>query len=289
MKNLRKIFIALVGVLTMASCGEEIDTVAEVQDTAGLLVSISQSSGAFLGSPQAGMEISEAPVSISEANLDYVITLTSGDMSNIEKLEIVKFFNGDLETSGEAAASTVAETTTLPFTATISSVDEFLAGSGLSESDLRIGDSFTFRLKVHQKDGDVYFYNGSMGRLTLALNCSYDLTGSYTMTNTVCASSVTVAISQNPDGSWYAETADGGLLQFCSTNSTLQNEGSFNVGCGGIVTSFADGDPTFCGGYGIGCIEGGSWDQDSGILILENSNAFFSWAGATYTSTYTRM
>lgn len=289
MKNLRKMFFAIVGVLTIVSCGEDIDTVAEIKDNAGLLVNISQSKGSFLGSPMAGMEIEEAPVSVSEASLNYVITMTAGDMSNIEKFEIVKFFNGDLETTGEATGSVVAETTTLPYTATIASVDDFLSGTGLSESDLRIGDSFTFRLKVHQKDGDSYYYNGSMGRLTLTLNCSYDLTGTYIMTNSVCASSVTVAISQNPDGSWYAETADGGLLQFCSTNSTLQNEGSFNVGCGGIVTPFDDGAPTFCDGYGIGCIEGGSWDQDAGILILENSNDFFTWAASNYTSTYTRQ
>jgi len=99
----------------------------------------------------------------------------------------------------------------------------------------------------------------------------------------------TVNITQNPDGTWYLETADGGLLQFCSENTTLPNPGSFIVECGGIVSPHPTNGVDYCFDFDIGCITGGSWDQNTGILILENSNGFFEWAPSNYTSTYVRQ
>jgi hypothetical protein len=291
MKKIKNIILAMVGLLTIASCGTDADTVAEVKGEAGFTINVTQSSsGALLGSPESGVEIEDASVAFSDASLNLMITSVSGSLEDVEKIEIVKFFNGDLETSGDSAGSVVAETTSLPFTFSYSTISEFLEGTGVSESDLRIGDYFTFRVRVVKKDGEVYYFNSGMGRFQLTINCSYDLNGTYTMTNSVCSASVTVAISQNSDGTWYAETADGGLLQFCSTNTTIQNDGSFAVGCGGVVTAI-EGGPAYCegGGYGIGCITGGTWDQENGVLNLEHSDVFFSWSGGTYTSTYVRQ
>ena len=279
MKNLKYIALSIFSLVLLFGCETDEETVAKVADENGVLINVSaQSSGAFLGSPEQGMDIPVAPVTVSDASLNLVVTQVSGSLSNITKLEVVKSINGGPEVF-------VAESTSLPFTVELNSVDEFLSGLGMSESDLRIGDELVFKVKAHQTDGDVYYYNTSMGVFKLVLNCSYDLTGTYTMTNSVCASVVTVQISQNADGTWFATQADGGLLQFCSTNSTLTNEGSFAVSCGGIVLPSAD--VRFCGGYGIGCIQGGTWDGNT--LILQNGNDFFSWADSSYTSTYVRQ
>lgn len=279
MKNLKNIALAVFSLVLLFSCGTDEKTVAKVADENGVLINVSsQSSGAFLGSPEQGVDIPMAPVTVSDAFLNLVVAQVSGSLSNISKMEVVKSLNGGPEVS-------VAESSTLPFTVELTSIEDFLSGLGMGESDLRIGDELVFKVKAHQTDGDVFYYNDAMGVFKLVLNCSYDLTGTYTMTNTVCASVVTVNITQNADGTWYVDQADGGLLQFCSSNTTLTNQGSFAVSCGGVV--LPSSDVRFCGGYGIGCIQGGTWDGNT--LILQNGNDFFSWADSSYTSTYVRQ
>ena len=122
--------------------------------------------------------------------------------------------------------------------------------------------------------------------VTISYICFADLTGTYTMTNSVCGAEVTdVTITPNEDGGWYLSTADGGLLQYCSSNTGLQNDGVIIEVCGDILPS---DDLSFCPGYGIGCITGGSWDAETGTLTLEHTNAFFGFANANYSSTYVR-
>lgn len=287
MKNIKYLLTMFFALTLLVGCEDETqpENDPNVLDEAGLLIDISSSGGALLGSPDSSLPIPEAPVTFSDVLLNFDMKQLSGSLDNVSKLEIVKIYNGDAN-QGKPEIS-VAETSTLPFSFSYTTIEEFVAGTGMDVDDLRIGDSFTFRVKVHKTDGNVYYYSKGMGRVSLTVNCSYDLSGMYTMTNSVCASSQTVQISQNPDGTWNLATADGGLLQFCSTNSTLVNTGSIAVGCGGVVTEAQS--PTYCGSNGIGCIVGGSWDQDAGILILNNTNSFFTWAPAEYTSTYTRQ
>lgn len=290
MKNLLYIALVMLSILGFTACNADadVDVVAPVAGEAGIIVNVStNSSGALLGSPEAGEDLADAEITFSDDYLNLVVTQTSGnfDVGNVNRIEIYKSLNG-----GEQVK--VGETTALPYTLTYSTIDEFVEGLGVQPSDLRIGDVFAFIVKVVKNDGSVYTYSASMGRFSLTINCSYDLTGTYTMTNNVCDNPQTVTISQNSDGTWYASTADGGLLQFCSSNTSLQNDGSFAVGCGGVVdASGTDGGPSYCagGGYGIGCIEGGTWDQEAGVLELNHSNAFFTWAAAEYTSKYVRQ
>ncbi|MBP1839008.1 hypothetical protein [Formosa algae] len=285
MKNLLYICFVMLSVLSFTSCQEtDTDTVVETEGEAGVLVNVSNySSGALLGSPESGKELDEASIEFSESYLTLVVTKQSGDFSQgVESIQAYKSLNG-----GEEIL--IGSSESLPFSVEYTTIEEFVDGTGLDVADLRIGDSFSFIIKVVKTDGSVYTYNTSMGRFLLAINCSYDLNGTYTMTNSVCGSEVEVEISQNSDGTWYASTADGGLLQYCTTNTTLQNFGSFAVSCGGIVdASTTAGGPDYCegGDYGIGCITGGTWDQETGILQMTHNDAFFG-VGA-YTSTYVR-
>jgi hypothetical protein len=284
-KYITKIML-LALIVSIFSC--ESDEEAEIlqnDDQAGVLINISNSSGAVLGSPESGVPIEDASVTLTEVMLDFNMSYVSGSMDGVSKFEVVKFYNGDVNQG--IPETIVAESTSLPFSFSLNTIDEFLVGTGVTEDELRIGDTFTFRVKIYQTDGDVYYYNNPMGRFSLTVNCASDLTGTYIMTNSVCASSVSVQISQNSDGSWLLSTADGGLLQFCSTNSSLVNVGSISIGCGGVVSQAVP--PAYCDGYGIGCIVGGTWDQNAGILVLDNTNGFFTWAPAEYTSTYVRQ
>lgn len=291
MKKLKYLFLGLSALTAFTACNSEAQDEAEVfegRGTAGILINVSQnSSGALLGSPEAGVDLADAQIAFSADYLDFVITSVSGDFDSgdVDRLEIYKSYNG-----GEQIL--VGETTELPYSFSYESIDGFVEGTGLTADQLRIGDVFTFAVKVVKNNGAVYSYGPDMGRFSLTINCSYDLAGTYLMSNDVCNNPQTVTISQNSDGTWYASTADGGLLQFCSSNTGLQNDGSFAVGCGGVVDATATaGGPAYCsgGGYGIGCIAGGTWDQEAGILKLDHTNAFFTWASGEYTSTYVRQ
>ncbi|PWI30992.1 hypothetical protein DI383_06035 [Flavobacteriaceae bacterium LYZ1037] len=291
-KYFTKIMILALLVSVFSCDTDDESEVLNDKDTAGVLISVSTSSGALLGSPESGVPIEDATVTFTEVGMTFNLLQTSGSMDGVSKLEVVKIYNGDLN-QGKTEV-TVAETTTLPYTFSLTTIDEFLAGSGVTEDQLRIGDNFVFRVKIHQTDGDVYYYHNPMGRYALTVNCASDLNGIYTVTNSVCGPGTTnggippVAITQNSDGTWYAETADGGLLQFCTSNN-IPNPGSFAIGCGGVVdASGTSGGPDYCtySGGAIGCITGGSWNQDTGVLQLEHQDDFFG-VGA-YTSTYVR-
>ena len=125
---------------------------------------------------------------------------------------------------------------------------------------------------------------GDSQLITVSYSCFADLSGTYTMTNSVCDPQVEgITIEANDEGGWYLSTADGGLLQYCSGNTGLQNDGNIIVVCGEVKPS---SDLSFCDGYGIGCITGGTWDPDTGTLTIKHNDSFFG-VGA-YTSTYVR-
>lgn len=137
--------------------------------------------------------------------------------------------------------------------------------------------------------GDNLVVSGNKSQITLEISysCFADLTGTYTMTNDSkrnCRLPVDVTISANSEGGWYLSTADGGLLQYCSGNDLL-NDGNIFVVCGEVIPS---DDVAFCGSNGIGCITGGTWDAETGVLILENNNTFFAGL-SDYKSTYVRQ
>ncbi|MBC9797637.1 hypothetical protein [Sinomicrobium weinanense] len=280
MKNIKFLIYTILALSITVSCiDDDNDELTGDAIMGGIMIDIkSDSEGKFLGTPESGVDLEDASVSISEASLHLVINETSGSFDDVEKLEVVKSFNGGEEIP-------IAETSSLPYTVDLSSIDDFLSGTGIAESDLRIGDQLSLIIKVYKTDGNVLYYTSSIGTFNLTLNCSYDLAGTYTMSNTICDNPQTVTISLNADGTWYASTADGGLLQFCTSNTSLQNDGNFSVICEGIVPP--SDDVAYCPDFGIGCITGGSWDQENGILILEHNDDYFD--NGAYTSTYVRQ
>ncbi|MFD2543560.1 hypothetical protein ACFSSB_14605 [Lacinutrix gracilariae] len=173
MKNLKNIFLAFAALFSIVACETDADTVAEIADEAGLLVDVTATSNSsILGSPEAGVPLEDALVTITNAYLDMTVSQTAGTTDQLEKIEIVKSFNGGTEIS-------LAETTSLPYNLVISDLTSLLSGTGVVEADLRIGDVLSFRTKVYKTDGSVYYYNSSMGDYSLVVNCSSDLAGTY--------------------------------------------------------------------------------------------------------------
>ncbi|WP_396603127.1 hypothetical protein [Algibacter sp. R77976] len=178
MKNLRKIFLALAAIVAFASCETDADTVAEIKDEAGLLVNVSATSNSsILGNPAPGVDLADAEVTVTNAYLNMTVSKTAGSISSLQKIEIVKSFNGGEEIS-------LGESTSLPYTLEVGTLDELLAGTGVAATDLRIGDVLDFKTKVYKTDGSVYYFNASMGNYSLVINCASNLAGSYTINYT---------------------------------------------------------------------------------------------------------
>ncbi len=280
MKRIKLLWLILICVSLLTGCdSEEEAQVLQERDTAGVLIDIS-GSGGVQGIPQTPENLENSVVDFNVNTIEMNVEKISGTETEISKFEIVKQFNGGAEISMGSFES-------VPFTFSLTSLSEFVEETGVSAEELRIGDVFTFTVKVHQIDGDVYQYSNQSFNLTV--NCFADLSGAYTVSNSVCGAGSTgtiptINISQTPDGNWYLETADGGLLQYCTSNTALVNDGTISVVCGEVLPTSS---LAFCPDYGIGCITGGTWDQESGILELELNDDFFG--NGEYTATYIRQ
>lgn len=279
MKKINILLASLfVASLTIGCNDEDEAEVFQNRVIAGVSISI-DGEGSLQGVPANPDDLGNSTVDFSVSTLNmHVEKANVEDESTISGYEVIKQFNGGEEIS-------VATYESLPFDVNLTELSQFTEGTGVSANNLRIGDVFKFAVKVHHDNGESYLYNDQA--FNLQVNCFADLSGTYTVTNSYCGGGSTgtipsVKITKTPDGNWTLETADGGLLQYCTQNTTLTNAGTISVVCGEV-----SGTTDFCGSNGIGCIVGGSWDQETGVLTLELDDTFFGIGG--YTATYTRQ
>lgn len=188
MKNLKKLFLLLFATAFVVSC----DNTTLIDDSEDLLTGGAQSAtmvklsgattGKLLGVPSS-LEFDTATVSFAEFELNMEVLFDNGG-AGVASYEIVKSLNGGTEI-------TVASSATLPLTLEYSTLDEYLDGLGVSESDLRIGDVVNFRTKMIKDDGTALYAAGN-GSLNITVNCSSDLAYTYEVAvNYVRASSGT--------------------------------------------------------------------------------------------------
>lgn len=148
-------------------------------------------------------------------------------------------------------------------------------------------------LNIDQVSGaDNIEKNGRLSSIEVGFNylCPHDIEGSYRVENSYCSETPsgepavhTIEITLNDDLTWHLPTADGGFLQYCTRNSSLQNSGDIFVVCGKVLpTKNLD-----YGSLGIGVILGGSWDEVNKVLTLEHDETYFG--AGKYTSTYTKI
>ena len=166
------LILSLIVIAFTFSCDSDTDNIMAIADEGGLVMNTNSSDGALLGIPNDASDLENSEVSLGSTFLDFNALFNVGSEAGIAKYEIVKTYNG-----GEEIL--VGEFTNLPLNLTYSSVDEFVEGTNLTASDLRIGDVFTFIVKVYQTDGDIYNYGPSMGQYSVTVNCSSDLEGDY--------------------------------------------------------------------------------------------------------------
>jgi len=182
MKNIYKI-VTLLMIISLVSCKQDYDDhmTGDASEGGAIIEILSSSNGKLLGIPQ-GSDLGTSALNITDADLDVTYALKFGGQ-DIEKYEVIKSFNG-------GSSSVVASSTSLPIHIQYTSLTEFLDGTGVTDSnDLRVGDTFEFKLKLYNKDGKQYY--PANGNYSLVVSCSSDLAYTYAVT-TVSASGNTL-------------------------------------------------------------------------------------------------
>ncbi|MFV0572704.1 MAG: hypothetical protein ACK5M1_09780 [Xanthomarina gelatinilytica] len=217
MKTLKINILAILGLLLVTGCSKDIedyDTVAEIHDEAGATVQVSTTSNSsILGNPEPGIPLDEALVTVTNAYLDLTVRLTTGNLDQIEKIEIVKSFTRSIEGDEINTDEIVlASTTTLPYNLVVGDIEDLVSGIGVNSDELKIGDVFTFRTKVTQTDGNIYYYNSGMGTTSLIVNCASDLAGVYTnpyLPQAVVCNGPTATVTEVSPGRYWVSSMTG--------------------------------------------------------------------------------
>ena len=178
MKKLLKITSVLaIFALIFASCQTtEEDDPAAYPLEGGAYIKLS-GDGKLLGTPNDPTDLDNSLVTLTDAQAELMLTVdvpVGNSTQGVQSYELTKTFNG--------VETVVAQSATLPFTLTYSTVAEFLAGTGAVESDLRIGDQFIFNVRNILTDGSVT-QAGAAGTFIITVNCLSDLAGTYTSSN----------------------------------------------------------------------------------------------------------
>lgn len=166
-------------VTLFVGCDTDPDNNAPVADEAGIVINVEDSSGKVLGTPLDASDLENSEIAFDDADveLDFWSLLSLGSYDNVSSLEILKTLNDGPEVI-------VGSSSTLPFNLVYTSIDEYVSGLGISASDLRVGDQFTFKVKLYQADGDVYYFAPGMGSFSVTVNCASNLVGMYDVTTT---------------------------------------------------------------------------------------------------------
>lgn len=175
MKKMKK-FLGLLTITLLAfSCNTDDTEAINVSQTAGLIINIDETSGKILGTPEAGVSLDDATITFSDVDLDFDAQLQTGTQTDVSKYELVKTFN-------DGAEVIVAETTSLPFNLSYTTIEDYLSGFSIAQEDIRIGDEFTFKVKLYKTDGSVLYFGDAIASYTVIVNCASNLAGFYNVT-----------------------------------------------------------------------------------------------------------
>lgn len=129
--------------------------------------------------------------------------------------------------------------------------------------------------------------NKSQVVINISYSCFADLAGTYSVTNDFCnPTGRTIDIEGNADGSWSLESGDGLWLDTCTGNAGNPNAGSIFVICGEVEVAIPNEN---CAAQDIACLVDGTWDADTGTLILNIQDNFFSGGPFDIVATYVRQ
>jgi hypothetical protein len=223
--------------------------------------------------------IQDAAISFADVELDFNITLKSGNPGQVTKYEVVKSINGGPEVS-------VGEYTALPINIGYSTIDQFIAGLGIAVGDIRIGDVFKFRVRVYKTDGSMYVYGTTISSFAIIVNCGSNLAGTYAVSSIRSDGNTydlgTEAIVEVSPG-YYKTVTTGGWAA-----GTIAPDQGFNFQdtCNELTVP----DQDLCQGYYSNDVTGlpGNAILANGDLVI-NYTIDFSAGALDYTSTYVKQ
>jgi hypothetical protein len=278
MKTLKQLIGLLTVLLIVSSCDKKEEPITPL-DNAGTVIDTSSSSGKILGAPAGGVPIQDAAISFADVELDFNITLKSGNPGQVTKYEVVKSINGGPEVS-------VGEYTALPINIGYSTIDQFIAGLGIAVGDIRIGDVFKFRVRVYKTDGSMYVYGTTISSFAIIVNCGSNLAGTYAVSSIRSDGNTydlgTEAIVEVSPG-YYKTVTTGGWAA-----GTIAPDQGFNFQdtCNELTVP----DQDLCQGYYSNDVTGlpGNAILANGDLVI-NYTIDFSAGALDYTSTYVKQ
>lgn len=149
-----------------------------IQDT-GVLISVDESSGKFLGLPQDGGFV---PLDVA---LDYMVYVPNGIENDIASYTIIKrYVTYEVTDSATIPVysdwADITTVTELPYEFSYTTEANFYEGLTVTSADLQVGDYFEFSVRVTKTDGSEYYPNAD-GVIKITVNCLSDLAGVYVL------------------------------------------------------------------------------------------------------------
>ena len=165
--------------MTFSSCEESEDALDVDYNitTEGVVTTLSGTTGKLLGNALDPTDLATSEVTLNDNNAELILNLAvlPGHFpKNVSKYQIVKSFKGGPEV-------VVLETETLPISTSYETVNDFLDGLNISNSDLRIGDQIDFQVKVFTTTGNTYYEGSNFSKYSVTINCASDLAGAYSL------------------------------------------------------------------------------------------------------------
>jgi hypothetical protein len=277
------LILSLIVIAFTVSCDSDPDNIMAIADEGGVVMNTSQSSGSILGTPSAGISLEDADVDFATVFLDFDARVNLGSGEGVAKYEIVKTLNGGEEVS-------VVETESLPFNLEYTTIEEYVDGFGIAPTDLRIGDIFTFTVKIIQNDGDVYYYNSKEGQYSVVVNCSSSLAGFYQVTSVRDDGSVRdhgiEEIYEVSPGYYRTTTTGLWTLGNLGAAPAEQQGYNFNDTCNTITVPAQALAQGFYSNSVVGTDDGEVLANGDIVINYEIS---FSAGNSTYTNTYVKQ
>ena len=285
MRSIKKIYFILASVILLTGACIEPQNVAPVSE-GGVLVSIDETSGNFLGLPEATGFV---PLDVA---LDYELYVPNGLESGITSYTIMKKYNTHvMEVIEEEEVATplssewvdIETVTALPYMLSYTTEDEFYAGFGIGSDTLKVGDTFDFGVKILKDDGTIIYPSTTYGLFTITVNCLSDLAGTYDLVITRDDGSVYdrpgEIITETSPGK-YATTLTGGW----TPGAYLPDQGfDFEDVCGELTVPEQG---LFHDYYSNLVVGGGFVNPGTGVITIVHT-IDFSAGPSTYTNVYT--
>ncbi|MCF6366279.1 MAG: hypothetical protein L3J35_08765 [Bacteroidales bacterium] len=276
MKSIKKLYFILAAFLLFIGACINPEDVTPVQE-GGVLLSIENTSGKFLGLPETDAFL---PLDVA---LDYELYIPNGITADVASYSIVKRYNTTGVVQNDAGEDStvvvsgdwivVASVTELPYVLAYTTEAEFYDGLNITSADLKVGDTFDFWVKVIKNDGTEYFPADSYGMFSVTVNCLSDLAATYVLDGLYTRTSAGIVNQPfHKDAEVIYEVAPGEYLT--SSSGHWVNPGDLAPGDDGFYFQDVCGSITmkeqYLGGYWANILSGtGTVDGATGNLHFE--------------------